>query len=191
MSDCQMPSNWKCVTHREEDLELDDLKVIREEKTQKDLKEVLAKYGIDGNGIGAIRQFPSKIYSLEDDDEELKQCIREIKRSHSSHFAIYCQENNKKREIVGKENTGAIKALEELICITEGILYQVVISFAQNRNKNPLNIRFIESALKENSEDEKELCKNVKQVIEVIVGLLKDRIEISCIGLHPELVIYF
>ncbi|PKB96111.1 hypothetical protein RhiirA5_385558 [Rhizophagus irregularis] len=27
-------------------------------KTQKDLKEVLAKYGIDGNGIGAIHQFP-------------------------------------------------------------------------------------------------------------------------------------
>ncbi|POG69323.1 hypothetical protein GLOIN_2v1797471 [Rhizophagus irregularis DAOM 181602=DAOM 197198] len=81
---------------REEDLELDDLKVIREEKTslrsvrkkkrsfssyktQKDLKEVLAKYGIDGNGIGAIRQFPPKTYTLEDDDEELKQCIREIK----------------------------------------------------------------------------------------------------------------
>uniref|UniRef100_U9UVJ1 Uncharacterized protein n=1 Tax=Rhizophagus irregularis (strain DAOM 181602 / DAOM 197198 / MUCL 43194) TaxID=747089 RepID=U9UVJ1_RHIID len=74
---------------REEDLELDDLKVIREEKTslrsvkrkkrsfssyktQKDLKEVLAKYGIDGNGIGAIRQFPPKTYTLEDDDEELK-----------------------------------------------------------------------------------------------------------------------
>ena len=27
-------------------------------KTQKDLKEVLVKYGIDGNGIGTIRQFP-------------------------------------------------------------------------------------------------------------------------------------
>uniref|UniRef100_U9US82 Uncharacterized protein n=1 Tax=Rhizophagus irregularis (strain DAOM 181602 / DAOM 197198 / MUCL 43194) TaxID=747089 RepID=U9US82_RHIID len=67
-------------------------------------------------------------------------------------------------EIVGEENTGrvdyTIKALEELICITEGILYQV-------------------SALKENSEDEKELCKNVKRVIEVIFGLLKDRIDVE------------
>ena len=38
-------------------------------------------------------------------------------------------------EIVGEENTGevdyAIKALEELICITEGKLYQVIMGFAQ------------------------------------------------------------
>ncbi|PKY33842.1 hypothetical protein RhiirB3_453093 [Rhizophagus irregularis] len=181
---------------REEDLELDDdnLKVIREEKeckerkkrsftsykTQKDLKEVLAKYGIDGNGIGAIHQFPPKTYTLEDNDEELKQ------------FDY------------------AIKALEELICITEGKLYQVVIGesvLQVNKNKrrrklgdafrddfdyiygivttamdwyfilyasdgiyctskNPLNIRFTESALIENLEDKKELCKNVKRVIE-------------------------
>ncbi|RGB26462.1 hypothetical protein C1646_721113 [Rhizophagus diaphanus] len=44
------------------------------------LKEVLAKYGIDGNGIGTIRQFPPATYKLEDDDEELVQCIKEIKR---------------------------------------------------------------------------------------------------------------
>ncbi|PKY61666.1 hypothetical protein RhiirA4_486955 [Rhizophagus irregularis] len=49
-------------------------------KTLKDLKEVLAKYGIDSNGIGAIRQFPPKTYTLEDNDEELIQCVKEIKR---------------------------------------------------------------------------------------------------------------
>ncbi|PKC54629.1 hypothetical protein RhiirA1_476941 [Rhizophagus irregularis] len=73
-------------------------------KTLKDLKEVLAKYGIDGNGIGAIRQFPPsessqlinyyfmnyyvseraffflETYTLEDNDEELIQCVKEIKR---------------------------------------------------------------------------------------------------------------
>src|SRR3954449_6672164 len=136
-------------------------------------------------------------------------------------------------EVVGEESTGrvdyAIKALEELICITEGKLHQVVMGFAQNliqcesalqvnknkrkrksgeafgddydyiygivttatewyfilfasdgiscTSKNPLNIRFTESALKEGSEEEKELCKNVKRVMEVIVGLLKDRLE--------------
>ena len=41
-----------------------------------------------------------------------------------------------KLEVVGEKNTGrvdyAIKALEELICITEGKLYQVVMGFAQN-----------------------------------------------------------
>ena len=39
-------------------------------------------------------------------------------------------------EVVGEESTGqvdyAIKALEELICITEGKLHQAIIDFAQN-----------------------------------------------------------
>lgn len=35
------------------------------------------------------------------------------------------------------------------------------------------------SALKEDSEDEKELCKNMKRMMEVIVGLLKDRVEVE------------
>ncbi|PKY37573.1 hypothetical protein RhiirA4_536549 [Rhizophagus irregularis] len=46
-------------------------------------------------------------------------------------------------------------------------------------SKNPLNIRFSESALKEGSEEEKELHKNVKRVMEVIVGLLKDRVDVE------------
>ncbi|PKY52589.1 hypothetical protein RhiirA4_470315 [Rhizophagus irregularis] len=43
-------------------------------------------------------------------------------------------------------------------------------------SKNPL---ITESALKENSEEERELRKNVKQVMEVIVGLLKYRVDIE------------
>lgn len=46
-------------------------------------------------------------------------------------------------------------------------------------SKDTLYIRFSESALKEDSEEEKELCKNVKRVMEVIVGLLKDRVEVE------------
>jgi len=41
------------------------------------------------------------------------------------------------------------------------------------------NIRFTESALEEGSEEEKELRKNVKRVMEVIVGLLKDRVDVE------------
>ena len=41
-------------------------------------------------------------------------------------------------------------------------------------SKNPLNIRFTESALEEVSEEENVLRKNVKRVMEVIVGLIKD-----------------
>ncbi|PKK47223.1 hypothetical protein RhiirC2_803698 [Rhizophagus irregularis] len=44
------------------------------------LKEVLKKFDIDGNGIGTIRQFPPVTYKLEDEEEELQQCIKEIKR---------------------------------------------------------------------------------------------------------------
>ena len=46
-------------------------------------------------------------------------------------------------------------------------------------SRNPLNIRFVETALEEGSEDEKELCKNGKRVMEVIVGLLKDRVDVE------------
>src|SRR5581483_463299 len=46
-------------------------------------------------------------------------------------------------------------------------------------SRNPLNIRFVKTALEEGSEDEKELCKNVKRVMEVIVGLLRERVDVE------------
>ena len=54
-------------------------------------------------------------------------------------------------------------------CLRRNILYK----------KNPLNIRFTESALEEGSEKDKELRKNVKRVMEVIVGLLMDRVDVE------------
>ena len=129
-------------------------------------------------------------------------------------------------EVVGEESTGrvdyAIKALEELLCITEGKLHQVVMGFAQNLvqceselqvNKNKRKrksgeafgddydyvygivttatewyfilfasdgISFTRKILliyalpsppwKKVLEEDKELRKNVKRVMEVIVG---------------------
>ncbi|PKY35167.1 hypothetical protein RhiirB3_455611 [Rhizophagus irregularis] len=180
------------------------------------LKEVLKKFDIDGNGIGTIRQFPPVTYKLEDEEEELQQCIKEIKRKITDKELTLAPQ----LEVVGEESTGrvdyAIKALEELLCITEGKLHQVVMGFAQNLiqcesalqvNKNkrkrksgeafgmtttisigslqqprngissflPRTEYYAQSALEEGSEEEKELHKNVKRVMEVIVGLLKDR----------------
>jgi hypothetical protein len=40
-------------------------------------------------------------------------------------------------------------------------------------SRNPLNIHFVETAL------EKELCKNVKRVMEIIVGLLRERVDVE------------
>src|ERR1051325_4182937 len=45
-------------------------------------------------------------------------------------------------------------------------------------SKNPFNIKFSEAILN-NKEEEQELHKNVRRVLEVIVGLLKDRIEVK------------
>ncbi|RIA84582.1 hypothetical protein C1645_832078 [Glomus cerebriforme] len=46
-------------------------------------------------------------------------------------------------------------------------------------SRSPLNIHFIKTTLEEGLEDKKELCKNVKQVMEVIVGLLKERVDVE------------
>ena len=41
-------------------------------------------------------------------------------------------------------------------------------------SKDPINIQFSDSTLKEGSEEEKDLRKNMKGVMKVVVGLLKD-----------------
>ncbi|RIA79664.1 hypothetical protein C1645_882569 [Glomus cerebriforme] len=93
-------------------------------------------------------------YKLEDEDEELQQCIKEIADSNEAmrceyistilHASLYIVKRITEKElvlapqleVVGEGSTGqvdyAIKSLEELICIMEGKLHQVVMSFAQN-----------------------------------------------------------
>ena len=62
-----------------------------------------------------------------------------------------------------------------ILCASDGI---------PSTSKDPINIRFSDSALKEGSEEEKDLHKNVKGVMEVVVGLLKDRLE--CVDEEPN-----
>ncbi len=60
---------------------------------------------------------------------------------------------------------------------------QYFILFALNKisciSKDFFNIHFIKSVLKKNSEEKKQLYKNVKQVIKVIVNLLNNRVNIK------------
>jgi hypothetical protein len=49
-------------------------------KTKKELSEVLRKYGIDSNEITKIPPFEPEPVEIDDEDEELEQCITEIKR---------------------------------------------------------------------------------------------------------------
>ncbi|CAG8516720.1 385_t:CDS:2 [Dentiscutata erythropus] len=220
----------------------------------KSLREVLKKYDIDGNETyqlkdeddeleQCIREIKCRLGNmgtiLADSNEAM--CCEYISAILHALLYIVKRITNKELtlasqlEVVGEESTGrvdyAIKALEELICITEGKLHQVVMGFAQNliqcesalqankrmrkrksneefmddynyiygivttatewyfilytsneiscTSKNPLNIRFTESVLKEGLEEEKELCKNMKRVMEVIVRLLKDRVDVE------------
>ncbi|RIA83747.1 hypothetical protein C1645_742839 [Glomus cerebriforme] len=74
-------------------------KKLKTFSSYRSLKEVLKKYNIDGNGIGMIRQFLSVTYKLEDEDEELQQCIKKIKHRlenmgtllADSNEAIHCE----------------------------------------------------------------------------------------------------
>src|SRR5438045_508923 len=56
------------------------LKAFSSYKTKKDLSEVLRKYGIDTNDIRKIPPFVPEPVKIDDEDEELEQCITEIKR---------------------------------------------------------------------------------------------------------------
>ncbi len=47
-------------------------------KTKKDLRELLAKYGIDGNGMDNIKLFEMQTHTIQENDEHYKQCMREI-----------------------------------------------------------------------------------------------------------------
>src|SRR6266480_2094740 len=67
-------------------------------KTKKELSEVLRKYGIDSNDIKKIPPFVPEPVKIDEADEELEQCITEIKRrmhligsTTSSNEAVRCE----------------------------------------------------------------------------------------------------
>ena len=51
-------------------------------------------------------------------------------------------------------------------------------------NKVPYTIKFTDDALDENSKEYCTLCKEVKEVLEIIIGLIKDRA--SCANEEPD-----
>ncbi|CAG8577211.1 10619_t:CDS:2 [Paraglomus occultum] len=84
-------------------------------------------------------------------------------------------------EIIGDGSKGrvdyTIKHLEDLICITEDKQHRVPLGFARSRaaSDTALSIEFTKKALEHYS-------KGVKEVLGVIVGLLKDR---ACVEKSP------
>ncbi|RGB41257.1 hypothetical protein C1646_810789 [Rhizophagus diaphanus] len=224
------------------------------------LRDVLNKYGIEGSSIGNISQFSPEPYSIDDNDEELEYCIKDIKRKMSIMGTLLIDSNDSDRceyivtilhaaiyivrritgknvtisslKVIERENTDnvdyTIRETEELICVTKSKQHKIATSFAQNlvqleslyqtnkrkckadvagsnfdylygivstatdwyfllystgrilcTSKRPYNIVFSEASLRKDSVDEQELRRNVKKVIEVIVGILIDRINIE------------
>ncbi|PKC67354.1 hypothetical protein RhiirA1_418254, partial [Rhizophagus irregularis] len=53
-------------------------KKLRAFSTYRSLKEVLKKYGIDGNGTDTIPLFSLQTHEIQDSNEHFKQCMAEI-----------------------------------------------------------------------------------------------------------------
>ncbi|GET66877.1 hypothetical protein GLOIN_2v1634247 [Rhizophagus irregularis DAOM 181602=DAOM 197198] len=200
-------------------------------ETKKELGEVLRKYGIDSNEITKSPPFEPEPVEIDDEDEELEQCITEIKRRMG--IIGSATGRNEAFEVVGEEASGrvdyAIKKVidvvnEELIAITEGKQKDLVAGFMQNimqlesshhtnTRKRKASVAFDDEfdylygivttasdwyfliytperiycskddyhiALNEKiMKDDAELRRGVKKVMGVIVGLLKDRVEVD------------
>ncbi|CAB4485156.1 unnamed protein product [Rhizophagus irregularis] len=71
-------------------------------KTLTDLKSVLNKFNIYGSSLSAVPQFTPSSLSLADDDDELQQCMNDIKRFVQN--VIQCEsalQTNRKKHKAG------------------------------------------------------------------------------------------
>ncbi|CAJ0828900.1 7774_t:CDS:2, partial [Entrophospora sp. SA101] len=178
------------------------LKPYSSYRTLKNLHEVLKKHGIDSKNIADIPQFKPVV-----DNNEAMRCEYISSILHSAIHIVKSITKRKitispQFEVIGEENTGhvdyAIKKilddtniLEELVCITEGKQYQVSTGFAQNLMQcmgaqQPLGIHIMTTSMAlclqdqiASLDDDTRLCQGVKEVMEAIVGLLKDRVSVN------------
>ncbi|PKY32525.1 hypothetical protein RhiirB3_450763 [Rhizophagus irregularis] len=85
-------------------------------------------------------------------------------------------------DVSSKDATGhvdyVIKSLEDLLCITEGKLRNIKIGYASiySTSGSKYQINFTKSSVKENPDL---LQNDVKRVIGIIVGLLKDKVSVN------------
>ncbi|RIB06289.1 hypothetical protein C2G38_2046905 [Gigaspora rosea] len=143
-----------------------EVKALKDHKKRsfssyRSLKEVLVKYEISWDSITSVTQFQPEIHSLEDNDEELLQCVKEIKRRLANmgtvvdtneamrnsyieailHTALHLIRKTTSHdlslspqiEVVGEGRVDwTIKEFEDLLCITEGKQNLVAVGLAQN-----------------------------------------------------------
>ncbi|RIA82625.1 hypothetical protein C1645_835049 [Glomus cerebriforme] len=102
-------------------------------KTLDDLKEMLHRNKINGEDITNIKQFTPIFKKISDDDKAFEHCMEDIILKLSN---VKTMTDANEKDISGEDSTGrvdyAIKALEDLLCITEGKPHNIKIRYAQN-----------------------------------------------------------
>ena len=84
---------------------------------------------------------------------------------------------NKKKRKAGSEGLDYVYGI--VTTATDWIFIRFASDGISSTSERPLRIEFLKSALVPDSEDEKKLGENVRQVVEVIVGLLMDRVNLE------------
>ncbi|CAG8688324.1 12040_t:CDS:2 [Ambispora leptoticha] len=161
------------------------LKVYSLYKTVKDFEGVMRKFGIDGKEISDIPQFYPVTEKLEENDEDLQYCMDDIKyrmvnigSATGSNEALRCEYIStilhSCLHIARRTTKDTIVLKPQLeipwIGISSCILREMVYC-AKDDYHVPLTEKILE--------DDSELRGDVKKVMEVIVGLLKDRVNVD------------
>ncbi|POG78534.1 hypothetical protein GLOIN_2v1537759, partial [Rhizophagus irregularis DAOM 181602=DAOM 197198] len=144
-------------------------------KTKKDLRKVLRKYEINSSKITKIPPFEPKPVEIDNKDEELEQCITEIKRRMgiiSSATITPYKHKEKKASVVFDDE---FDYLYRIVTITLDWYFLMYTSERIYCSKDDYHIVLNEKIIKDNTE----LCCSVKKVMEVIIGLLKDRVKVG------------
>ncbi|PKC59353.1 hypothetical protein RhiirA1_469581 [Rhizophagus irregularis] len=164
-------------------------------KTLNNLKKMLHKNKVNGEDITNFKQFTPVFEEINDDDKAFKHCIEDIiLKLLNVETMTDTNEDVSSKDVTGRVDY-VIKSLEDLLCITEGKLRNIKIGYAQN-------LAQLESAFQTNKKkwtadqafgndyfdyiygimtmENPDLLQNdVKRVIGIIVGLLKDKVSVN------------
>ncbi|CAB4415352.1 unnamed protein product [Rhizophagus irregularis] len=172
-------------------------------KTKKDLREVLRKYRIDSSKITKIPPFEPELVEIDDENEEFKQCITEIKhrmgiissatgRNEAEYiFQYYMHPSILPKESLRKElpwtSSSKLKRKASVVFNDEfDYLYEIVttasdwyfLMYTPERiycSKDDYHIVLNEKIMKDNAE----FHRGIKKVMEVIVSSLKNRVKVG------------
>ncbi|GBC19412.2 hypothetical protein GLOIN_2v1557277 [Rhizophagus irregularis DAOM 181602=DAOM 197198] len=141
-------------------------------KTKKELNEMLCKYGIVSGDITCIPQFIPPTHTINESTPKFKLCIDNILRRIKNMGPVMNIIMNKKKWKVDEAFDPDYDYVYGIVS-TETDWYFILHSTEgiYSTSRTEYRISLTENALK----DDTELRKNVKRVLEVIVGLLKDR----------------